>query len=197
MKITFTGAAAVTAALLVCSIPAMIAQTGAGSSDRMNNGSMGNMSSADRNFMMKAAQGGMAEVQLGETAQNKASSEAVKAFGKRMVDDHSKANDELKQLASQKNVTLPTEVDAKDKATMDRLSAMSGAAFDKAYMRDMVTDHKHDIAEFQREANSGKDPDVKAWAQKTLPVLQTHLSLAESTQQQVMGRAAGKAGMGK
>ena len=96
-----------------------------------------------------------------------------------MVDDHSKANDELKDLASKKNVTLPTDVDAKDKATMDRLSALNGAAFDKAYMRHMVSDHKKDISEFQKEASSGSDTDVKSWASKTLPTLQHHLQMAE------------------
>ena len=81
-----------------------------------------------------------------------------------MVDDHSKAGDDLKSLASQKNVTLPTDMDAKSKATYDRLSKLNGAAFDKAYMRDMVSDHRKDVAEFKKEANSGKDPDVKSWA---------------------------------
>ena len=120
-------------------------------------------------------------MQLGKLAQDHASSQAVKDFGQHMVDDHSKANDELKSLAQQKNVTLPADLDAKDKATIDRLSKLNGAAFDRAYMRDMVADHKKDIAEFQKESNSGLDADVKAWASKTLPTLQQHLQLAEST----------------
>ncbi len=134
---------------------------------------------ADQQFMMKAAQGGMAEVELGRLAKDHASNQAVKDFGQQMVDDHSKANDELKDLASRKSVTLPTDVNAKDKATMDRLSKMNGAAFDRAYMRDMVMDHKKDVAEFQKEANSGMDPDVKSWAAKTLPTLQHHLQMAQ------------------
>ncbi|MDQ6758936.1 MAG: DUF4142 domain-containing protein [Acidobacteriota bacterium] len=149
-----------------------------GSSDRMK--SRSDMSGgADQQFMMKAAQGGMAEVELGRLAKDHASNQAVKDFGQQMVDDHSKANDELKDLASRKSVTLPTDVNAKDKATMDRLSKMNGAAFDRAYMRDMVMDHKKDVAEFQKEANSGMDPDVKSWAAKTLPTLQHHLQMAQ------------------
>ena len=85
----------------------------------------------------------------------------VKDFGKRMVDDHSKANDQLKQLASQKGVSLPTSLDAKDQATKDRLSKLQGAAFDKAYMKDMVMDHKKDVAEFKHESMAAKTPDLK------------------------------------
>jgi len=91
-----------------------------GSSDRMKSGS-DLVPMADQHFMMKAAQGGMAEVQLGKLATQNASSQAVKDFGQKMVDDHSKANDELKGLAARKNVTLPTSLDPQDQATMDRL----------------------------------------------------------------------------
>jgi putative membrane protein len=137
------------------------------------------VSSSDKMFMDKAAQGGMAEVQLGQLATEKAQSDDVKKFGQRMVDDHSKANDQLKSLASQKSVTLPTDLNAKDKALKDRLSKLSGAQFDHAYMQAMVKDHKEDIAEFQKEANRGKDSDVKNWASQTLPTLQDHLKMAE------------------
>lgn len=160
---------------------AIMAQTG--SANRMTNGTV---SAADRTFMDKAAQGGLAEVQLGNLAKDHAKSQAVKDFGQKMVDDHTKANDELKSLASQKNVTLPTDLDAKDKATYDRLSKLNGAAFDKAYMRDMVSDHRKDVAEFKKEASSGHDPDVKNWANTTVKTLEGHLSLAESTDKQVM-----------
>jgi putative membrane protein len=151
-----------------------------GSSDRMKSGS-DLVPMADQHFMMKAAQGGMAEVQLGKLATQNASSQAVKDFGQKMVDDHSKANDELKGLAARKNVTLPTSLDPQDQATMDRLSKLNGPAFDRAYMRDMVVDHKKDIADFRKEANSGADSDVKTWASNTLPTLQQHLQMAQST----------------
>jgi putative membrane protein len=167
-------------AALACA-PALLAQTG--NSDRMTNG---NLSAADRTFAMKAAQGGMAEVKLGELAKDHAQSQAVKDFGQKMIDDHTKANDELKSLAAQKNITLPTSIDAKDQATYDRLSKLNGAAFDKAYMKDMVADHRKDVAEFHKEANSGKDPDLKSWAGKTVTTLEGHLSMAESTEKQVM-----------
>ena len=140
----------------------------------------GQLSSADKMFVNKAAQGGMAEVELGQLATQKAQSDQVKQFGQKMVDDHTKANDKLKEVASQENITLPTGLDAKDQATKDRLSKLSGAQFDKAYMQDMVEDHKKDVAEFQKEANNGKDPAVKNFAQQTLPVLQQHLQLAQT-----------------
>jgi len=137
---------------------------------------------ADSAFAMKAAQGGMAEVKLGELASEKGTSQTVKDFGKRMVDDHGKANDELKSLASKKGWTLPTDISAKDQATYDRLSKMSGAQFDREYMSDMVKDHKTDVSEFQREADRGTDSELKAWAAKTLPTLQEHLTMAQSGQ---------------
>lgn len=138
----------------------------------------GRIDSANRRFMQKAAEGGLAEVKLGQLAADKASNQAVKDFGKRMVTDHTKINDQLKGLASQKGVNLPTSLDAKDQATYDRLSKVSGSEFDSAYMRDMVKDHNADIAEFQGETQTAKDADVKAFAQQTLPTLEDHLNLA-------------------
>ena len=161
-------------------LPAGVLALGLVSMQAQNNGEANRMTgSPDQAFMIKAAQGGLAEVELGNVAIANAKTDQVRQFGQRMVDDHTKANDELKSLAAQKNVTLPTSLDAKDQATKDKLSAMKGEAFDRAYMTDMVKDHHKDIAEFQKEANSGQDPDVKAWAGKTLPILQEHLSLAE------------------
>ena|SRR5947209_2532043 len=138
------------------------------------------LSAMDKHFVRKAAQGGLAEVELGKLATQKASSDEVKKFGQRMVDDHSKANDQLKQLAQQKGVDLPTQPDAKDQATKKRLEKLSGEQFDKAYMQDMVKDHTKDVAEFQKESNSAKDPDVKNFASQTLPTLQDHLKEAKS-----------------
>jgi putative membrane protein len=143
------------------------------------------LTAPDAAFATKAAQGGMAEVQLGKLATEKASSPDVKAFGQQMVDDHSKANDEFKSIASSKGVTLPSSLDAKDQATYDRLSKLSGAAFDRAYMADMVRDHRADIAEFDREAGHGSDPDIKNFASRTLPTLKNHLKMAESVQAKV------------
>ncbi len=155
----------------------------------------GSMSAADRHFMDKAAQGGMAEVELGQLAQQNGSSQEVKDFGKRMVDDHSKANDELKQLASQKGVGLPNDLNAQDKATKDKLSKLQGDAFDKAYMKDMVMDHKKDVAEFKREATAAHDPDLKNWASQTLPTLESHLQQAEQIAPKVTSASTKKNSM--
>jgi putative membrane protein len=149
--------------------------------------------SADAKFAMDAAKGGMMEVELGKIAVAQASSPDVKQFGQRMVDDHSKANDELKQIASQKGITLPTSLDAAAKAKMDKMSKMSGAAFDKAYMRDMVEDHKKDVAEFKKESGSGQDADIKSFAGKTLPTLEDHLKMAQDTNSKVAGAKAASA----
>ena len=126
--------------------------------------------SPDQKFVLEAASGGMMEVQLGQLAVSKA---------KHMVDDHSKANEELRGLASSKGITLPTALDAKQQAEVDKLSKMSGADFDHHYMMMMVTDHNKDVAAFERESKNGKDPDVKAWAAKTLPTLQEHQTMAK------------------
>ena len=139
------------------------------------------LAGADKAFVQKAAIGGMAEVEMGNLAQQKAASEQVKQFGARMVTDHTKANDELKQVASSKGIDLPASLDKKHQADLDRFGKMTGAQFDKAYMSHMVDDHKKDVSEFQKEAKSGKDADVKGFASKTLPTLQEHLQLAQST----------------
>jgi putative membrane protein len=138
------------------------------------------LTASDKKFIKDAADGGMAEVELGKLAADKASSADVKQFGQRMVDDHSKANDKLKELAAQKGVELPSGLSAKDKATKMHLSKLSGADFDKAYMSDMVKDHKKDVADFQKESQSAKDPAVKSFASDTLPTLQDHLKQAEN-----------------
>jgi putative membrane protein len=143
--------------------------------------------SSDAKFAMKAAQGGMAEVQLGQLAAQKASNPDVKAFGQQMVDDHSKANDELKSVAAKENMTLPSTLDAKDQALMTKLQGMSGADFDRTYVKAMVKDHQEDVKEFQKEADKGKDPQIKNFASQTLPVLQQHLSKIQSIQSNLGG----------
>ena len=138
------------------------------------------LSAADQAFVKKAAQGGMAEVELGKLATQKASSEDVKKFGQRMVDDHTKANDQLKQIAGNKGVTLPTDLDSKDQALKDRLSKLDGEKFDQAYMKNMVRDHTKDVSEFRKESTSGKDSDLKSFASQTLPTLEDHLKEAKN-----------------
>jgi putative membrane protein len=136
--------------------------------------------SADLDFILEAAQGGMAEVELGKVATQQGTSDEVKRFGQRMVDDHSKGGDELKAIAEQRGITLPPTLDSKDEAQVKRLSKLHGASFDHAYIRDMVSDHKQDVAAFRHESTSGKDPEVKAWAGKMLPTLEDHLKEAEA-----------------
>jgi putative membrane protein len=142
---------------------------------------MAAVSAADKMFAGEAAQGGLAEVEMGQLALQKGTSPQVKQFAQQMVSDHTKANQELMQLAKSQGLDLPSEVDAKHKSDMDRLQGMNGSAFDKAYMQDMVQDHQKDVADFQKQAQSGGDPALKAFAQKYLPVLQQHLQMAQST----------------
>lgn len=129
----------------------------------------------DAKFAVAAANGGMAEVELGTLAQQKAVNTKVKDFGAMMVSDHSKANDEMKALAKSKGLTLPTAIDDKEQKVKDDLSTKSGADFDKAYVSNMIDDHKEDIKEFEDASKNCKDPDLKAFAVKTLPVLKMHL----------------------
>ena len=153
---------------------AIVVNSNANMINTASNTGGGNLSSADTEFMNKAAQGGMMEVQLGQMAASKAQNADVKAFGQKMVEDHSNANTELKSVARQKNVTLPTEVSAKQKEDMEKLSKLSGAEFDKEYVKMMVEDHEKDVADFQKQADSGTDADVKSFAAKTLPTLKAH-----------------------
>jgi putative membrane protein len=140
---------------------------------------------SDAQFAKKAAQGGMAEVKMGQLAQDKGTAESVKKYGARMVEDHGKAGDELKQAASQGNLTLPTDLSTKDKTTYDSLSKLSGAAFDRAYAKHMVKDHEEDIADFNKEVSSGQNPAIKDFATQTLPTLQDHLKEAKEMRQNV------------
>ena len=145
----------------------------------------GGLAASDRKFVMEAAKGGVAEVELGKLASEKGTNPAVKQFGRRMVDDHGKASAELKELAGKKNVTLPSELDAKHAKLRDRLSKLQGAELDRAYADEMVKEHRKDVNNFRREATSAKDPDLKAWAGKTLPTLEDHLKQAQQMQTQV------------
>jgi putative membrane protein len=145
-------------------------------------GSKTSTTTADTDFMTKAALGGMAEVELGKLAATRAQNPEVKKFAQQMVTDHTKANDELKALAGEKNFSMPVRLDPKHQAVMDKLNGLSGAAFDKAYVEAMVADHEESVALFKSEADGGKDADAKAWAAKTLPALQMHLDMIKGIQ---------------
>lgn len=141
---------------------------------------MANMAAQDHNFLMDAAMGGMEEVELGRLATQQGASEAVKQFGQRMVDDHSKANQELMSIAQSKGITLPTEMDEKHKKDVTKLSSLTGADFDREYGKMMLSDHRKDVSEFEKQSTRGTDADLKAFASKTLPTLKEHLQMAES-----------------
>lgn len=176
-KAGLLGALLLSGVMVVSTSPVQAASSDAKSSNKL--------SRSDESFVKEAAQGGMMEVELGKLAQQKASSGKVKEFGKRMEDDHGKANSELKQLASAKGVDLPTALEGKQKSTVEKLSKLSGAEFDRQYMTTMVNDHKDDVNKFQSESTKGKDADVKQFAGKILPTLKEHLQLAESTAKDV------------
>ena len=127
---------------------------------------LADVSAADKKFATEAAQGGLAEVEMGQVAAQKATSPQVKQFAQRMVTDHTEANQELMQVAKSQSLELPTQVDAEHKTSTDKLRGLNGTAFDAAYMQDMVRDHEHTVAAFQKQAQSGSDPALKAFAQK-------------------------------
>ena len=145
----------------------------------------GALTDADRKFVEEAAEGGQMEVELGQLAQQKAASDAVKQFGQRMATDHAKAGQELAQLAAGKGVELPKQPARKTQMEKDRLSKASGAAFDRDYVKMMVRDHEKDVAAFKRASQQAQDPDLKAWVTKTLPTLEDHLKSIKQIESQV------------
>lgn len=135
---------------------------------------------ADADFAVAAANGGMAEVALGKLAQTKTTNAKVKEFADMMVADHGKANDELMALAKSKNITLPGTISNDKQKEMDELNKKNSAEFDKAYVDAMVEGHKKTISLFEDESKNGKDPDLKAFVDKTLPTIKMHLQHIES-----------------
>jgi putative membrane protein len=175
---------------------------GSSSSDTMNSDTTTNMtssgdtsqmmpSSADtskmamvgddaKDFSKEAAQGGMMEVQLGNLAMKNGGTQAVKDFGKMMVDDHTKINDQMKDLASKKNVDLPATVSDDQQKDIDKLSKKTGKEFDKDYVSMMVKDHKDDIDAFKKAQDKISDNDYKTFISNALPTLQKHLDAIEA-----------------
>ncbi|HEY8894713.1 MAG TPA: DUF4142 domain-containing protein [Niastella sp.] len=143
--------------------------------------SAGTLDERTRNFINEAAMGGMAEVELGKLAQDKAANPRVKNFGEMMVRDHSSANDDLKSIAQQKNAPIPADM-GKHKSHYDELSKKQGADFDKAYMKMMVNDHNEDISAFEKASQNATDPQVKNFATQKLPILRKHLDSAKAIQ---------------
>lgn len=178
---------------LICAIAALPAlafgQAGTMSPNSSNDmGQQSNMANApantqlspmDRAFIRDAAQGNKAEVMLGKLAAEKSSNPEVKKFADRMIRDHSKAEEQLEQLADNEGVQVPAQPSAKARMTDDELQKLSGDQFDKTYMSDMLKDHKQDIAAFKHEDQSGSNPQVKEFAAQTLPILESHLREAK------------------
>jgi putative membrane protein len=149
------------------------------------------VSGSERRFVEKAARDGLAEVQLGQLAQQRAQDAQVKDFGRRMVEDHGKANDQLKTLASAKGITLPADLDGSHKRLADKLGKASGADFDRMYMKEMVDEHEKDVKAFRQMAKSAKDAEVRSFASAQLPILEEHLRMAQAAHS---ASASGKSG---
>jgi putative membrane protein len=147
----------------------------------VSNAVSGMTTSSPESFMKDAAQGGMAEVEMGKLASQKSQNPEIKKFGQMMVTDHTAAGNDLKALAAKKNITLPNDTGS-HKSTIDSLSKESGADFDKAYVKEMVSDHESDLKEFQKQAQNSSDPDVKAFAAKVVTVIQKHLAAINDIQ---------------
>ena len=146
-------------------------QNGAG----MNTQEMNSQSAMDKMFVKKALEGSMAEVKLGQLAVQKGTDPQVKQFGQRMVDDHTKLIEEMKPVAEQLGVKVPTELSKKDQATLTKMEALLGADFDNAYIKDMVKDHKADDKDFKQEIANGQNPAVKDAAKQGDQVIESHL----------------------
>ena len=168
--------------VVVCAAPLAFSQKTPAS---VNGREANTISHQDSSFMKSAAEGGMEEVKLGNLAEQNGASDRIKKFGQKMVNDHSKMNGDLQNLAGQKNFALPSSETIKEGASDKLLARKTGADFDKAYISDMVKDHESDIAEFQKEIDTGTDGDVKALATKALPILQDHLKMARDIAQEL------------
>ena len=140
------------------------------------------LSAQDKAFVMKAAQGGMTEVQLGKMAADQGSAADVKEFGAKMVKDHSNANSELMAITSAKGILLPHKLDTKHQTMVDTMKSLSVGAFDKTYVDAMVAAHTKDHALFEKEASTGQDAEIKAFAAKTDEMVKMHLSMIEAIQ---------------
>lgn len=160
---------------------AMVTDSNVSGSTMNASNSMSNLNAPER-FMTEAAKGGMAEVELSRLATTKSQNAEVKKYSNQMIQDHTNANAELKQLAAKKGVTLPTELDKDHKDIKEKLTSVSGAEFDKDYVTAMVADHEKSVSLFKAQADGGTDADAKAFAAKTLPKLQMHLEMIKAIQ---------------
>jgi putative membrane protein len=202
-KNTFSGAILFTGA---CALVALVMAAGASNAQNANSNTnggghtggghgggqgVGAGQTPDARFVMFAVMGSTAEIEMGRLAVQKGASEDVRQFGQRMIDDHTRANEELTRLASTKGVVPPATLDAKHQAAMRKMAALSGEKFDREYARMMVGDHKKTVSEFQKEADRGADPDLKAFAAAQLPGLREHLRMAQRLSDKIALRRSG------
>jgi len=137
------------------------------------------VSKDDATFVVNTANAGMTEIQAGQLAQQKGMAKDVKDYGAMMEKDHTAAADKLKAVAASKNITLPPAISPDAQKDIDDLQKKEGKDFDKAYISKMISDHKKVISMFEDEAKNGQDPDIKAFANSTLPTLHHHLEEAQ------------------
>jgi len=164
---------------------------GTGAASAAGGTSAASLSSADNKFIQQATQHGLAEVQMGQLIVQNAQNAELKSFGQRLITDHNQANQQLAQIAAQKSVTIPTQADATHQQMMSQLSSLSGTEFDRTVTKDAVRDHERDIKLYQNAANNLQDPELKAFAQQNLPILQQHLDMAKQLQATFSGSQGG------
>lgn len=148
------------------------------------------LSGEDRHFLEEAGTGGMMEVKLGQLALTQSTNDEVKSFAQRMITDHSKANDELKRIASKYGVSFPADLEREQKGMYEHLSELRGADFDREYMRHMLEDHIRDVQSFQNQAKKGENPDLKAFAANRVNTLEQHLKMAKDVHGDVERKAS-------
>ena len=168
---------------LVLCLLALASQAGA---DQMKSQEMkSSVEDSDQRFLVEAAMGDLADVNLGQLGLDKAQNTEVKRFAQRLMDDHEKSLARIHALAEQQDIKVPEQVDEKHNKLFTKLSRVSGKEFDQTYMREMVKSHEEEVREFETRSASANDPDIKAWARATLPVLQRHLQSARDIRKQL------------
>jgi len=163
------------ASLTLTAVAALLLALPARAADRVG----GSLSASDQQFITETVQGNMTEVRLGKMAFDRSQSETVKSFGERLVTDHSRSNEQLKEIAAAKHVELPQQLSATEEARVTKLEGLSGAEFDRLFMAEMREEHRRDLARFETVARTSTDPELQEFAQRTLPTLREHVALAE------------------
>ena len=172
-----------------CNSNGTVEKTEAATVESIESAANEKVNSTDTHFIMEAATGGIMEVEMGKLCATQSKNFHVKSLGAMIVDDHTKANAELKTIAANKNLVLPATMNAKDQQMYDGMAKKTGSEFDQAYVKMMVTDHEGDLSDFKKESADGKDADISAFATKTIPVLQKHLEASKAAQQAVIAKS--------